>query len=141
MRFSDSCYQSYTAKDLGYLSDPRDLRLLGQGLSTSRDIVAKLRREHSLTAAELLPGPAFGYCSSTSGSSYLKVYADMFINTYFHGCGTCPMRGGSGSSGPAVDEDLRLAGLKNVRVCDASVVPARGIPNSPIAALCQVLLY
>ena len=49
------------------------------------------------------------------------------------------MRGGSGS-GPAVGEDLRLVGLKNVRVCDASVVPVRGIPNSPIAALCQVLL-
>lgn len=48
--------------------------------------------------------------------------------TFFHAAGTCSM-------GTVVDADLRVKGVKNLRVVDASVIPI------PIAAHYQVCVY
>lgn len=38
-----------------------------------------------------------------------------------------------------VDEKLRVIGVKRLRVADASVIPANGIPSAPIASICMAI--
>ena len=59
---------------------------------------------------------------------------DAFIaraaSTHHHPCGTCRM---GNDAAAVVDPDLRLNGLENVFVVDASIIPR--IPSGPINAL------
>ena len=121
---------------------------------------AAVKHRGTLRCVEVVPGPLFGYARTRAAFDF---YARMMATTYFHACGTCPMSGDDGKGGTAndnkaqsdgntsstdkgdatmrttgvVDQEFRIIGLKNVRVCDASVIPA--IPSSPIQAVCMAL--
>ena len=57
----------------------------------------------------------------------------LFSTSYYHICGTCSMPSKSDPDRETVvDEELRVKGIKNLRVADASVIPE--IPSGPIAA-------
>lgn len=49
-----------------------------------------------------------------TGISLICIY--VWYRSTFHGCGTCSM-------GKVVDADLRVKGVRNLRVVDASVIP------------------
>jgi choline dehydrogenase len=122
--------------DMNCLSDERDVLLLQTGFQAARNIVEKMKQQHQLIATEVLPGPFLSFKQSLKG---LKFYASMFSNTYFHGCGTCPMKSTSNPrvNTGVIDDELRPLGITNLRVADASIVPENGIPNCPTALMCM----
>jgi pyridoxine 4-oxidase len=72
---------------------------------------------------EAIPGP------EVESDAQIDDYIARAVSTHHHPCGTCRM-GRDQSS--VVDENLRLRGLDNVFVVDASIIPK--IPCGPINA-------
>lgn len=108
--------------DPRYLSTDHDRRMFRAALAAAREI----GQRPELAAwrdRELLPGPTIG----------TEADADAFIAraaiTHHHPSGTCRM--GADDRAP-VDADLRLRGLDNLAVVDASVLP--GLTAGPIHA-------
>jgi choline dehydrogenase len=106
-----------------YLSAPGDARVLLAGIRFAREIfAAPAIARHSVE--ETLPGP------DVRTDDELIEYARGFGNTIYHPVGTCRM--GQGPSA-VVDERLRVQGIANLRVIDASVMPTltTGNTNAP----------
>jgi choline dehydrogenase len=102
------------AIDPGLLSDERDVPVLLSGLSMAREIggakaLAPWRGE------EVLPGPG------VTTPEQLRSYLRETVGTYFHPVGTCRM--GTGFSA-VTDSRLRVHGVENLRVVDASIMPS-----------------
>jgi choline dehydrogenase len=101
-----------------YLSTERDRQVMVDGLKIARRIcnAAPLR---DYVAGEFLPGEKV-----KSDEDWLAYCREMG-ETVFHPTSTC-------SIGAVVDEELRVKGLQNLRVVDASVMPA--VPSGNINA-------
>ncbi|QOZ72772.1 GMC family oxidoreductase [Bradyrhizobium arachidis] len=98
-----------------YLATDHDRIVLRQGLRLARDVGHQLAMKPFI-AAELAPGP-----DSWSDSGLDAHIATTGI-TVHHPLGTCRM--GPESDGMAVvDSELRVHGVENLRVADASVMP------------------
>ncbi|HEY9312265.1 GMC family oxidoreductase [Williamsia sp.] len=114
--------------DPRYLSDPRDLTALVAGLDTIMDLAE--------TAAyrELIDRPIAPDRRLTGADR--AAFVRMSCSTFFHTAGTCAM--GTGDAA-VVDPDLRVYGIDNLRVVDASVIPV--LPscntNAPVVALAE----
>jgi len=82
----------------------------------------------SYIGAEITPGPGIG-----NDADVYTLYA-RYGNTANHAVGTCAM--GSGSEA-VVDSHLRVHGVQNLRVADASVMPltVSGNTNGPVMAV------
>ncbi len=112
-----------------YLSDPNDQRVLNAGMRVTRNIfAAPAMAEHS--EAETLPGP------SVTSDDELADYARQFGTTIFHPVGTCRMGEGPGA---VVDSRLRVHGIGNLRVIDASIMPTltTGNTNAPTIMIAE----
>jgi choline dehydrogenase len=101
-----------------YLATANDRRVMLDGLKLVRRIVNTPPMRDYMTE-ELLPGPKvqsddewLGFCREVG-------------ETVFHPTSTCSM-------GRVVDENLRVKGIRNLRVIDASVMPA--VPSGNINA-------
>jgi choline dehydrogenase-like flavoprotein len=130
------CYCHYTVVDPKYGENPEDLATLRKALSTARSLLTE-EASPGLWYMELLPGPLFGYGRSHWG--FDRFYR-MFLMTYFHFCGTCSMDTVSAEDVQIhgiVDNTLRVRGIENLRIADASVIPH--IPSAPIAATAMAL--
>ena len=108
--------------DFGYLSDPADLELLGEGSEMVRDIMGG-RAFGGSVKEEIHPG------------THLKGQAlrDEILNratSVYHGVGTCRM---GVDELAVVDPQLRVRGIDGLRVCDASIMPSitGGNTNAP----------
>jgi choline dehydrogenase len=101
-----------------YLSSERDRQVMVDGLKIARKIcnAAPLR---DYVAGEFLPGDKV-----QSDEDWLAYVREMG-ETVFHPTSTC-------SLGAVVDEKLRVKGIQNLRVIDASVMPA--VPSGNINA-------
>lgn len=99
------------AIDTGYLSDPDDLKRLAAGLATARAI-GNSRSLRAFTRREVAPGPL-------SGEALSRFFRDGLV-TFWHQCGTAAM---GRDENAVVDADLRVRGLRNLRIADASVLP------------------
>ena len=101
-----------------YLSTERDRQVMVDGLKIARQIcnTAPLR---DYVAGEFLPGEKV-----QSDEDWLAYCREMG-ETVFHPTSTC-------SIGSVVDEQLRVKGTQNLRVIDASVMPA--VPSGNINA-------
>ena len=100
---------------LNYLSDPEDydISTLVKGLRFGREVASTAPLSEFL-GEELAPGP--GVVSDRE----LAEYARDTCETVYHPSGTCRM----GTDADAVvSPDLKVHGLQNMRVCDASVFP------------------
>ena len=77
-------------------------------------------------AEELVPGP------TVTNDEELEEYIAQRLGTAYHPVGTCRM-GSADDSRSVVDPKLRVIGLENVRVADASVMPevVAGNTNAP----------
>lgn len=106
--------------DPAYFSHPGDMATMVEGVRLAR----RLSRSGGLRAwgsRELMPGPI-----TRSDEAIARWVAGNAITTY-HFAGTC----GMGEEQAAVcDPRLRLRGLENVRIADASA-----IPSTPVSAL------
>jgi choline dehydrogenase len=100
--------------DPNYLSEPADLDLLVEGVSLAREIGAGAAFA-DWRMREVYPGP--DATTTTDIRKFILRAADSF----HHPVGTCRM-------GAVVDNALRVNGVSNLRVIDASVFP--GIPQA-----------
>jgi choline dehydrogenase len=119
--------QAAPAIDANYLHSERDRR-------HSADVVRAMRRillQPALqphVVAEVAPGPA-----CVSDDDIIAAYSQ-FGSTAFHVAGTCRMGADAGS---VVDPQLRVRGVRNLRVMDTSVMPTliSGNTNGPAMAM------
>lgn len=108
-----------------YLSAEADRRVLLAGIRLARRLVASdIMRAH--VDAETFPGP------DVRGDDELIDFARRFGGSAFHLVGTCKM----GSDDAAVvDDRLRVRGVANLWVADASVMPTLVSANTYAATL------
>jgi choline dehydrogenase-like flavoprotein len=93
------------AIDHGFLSDPRDVEVLAEGVELLRELVRQPPIA-AVVAAEVRPGP------SVDAVSHVRATARGF----FHPTGTCAI-------GRVVDVDGRVLGYDRLLVADASIMP------------------
>ena len=106
-----------------YLSDPRDVTAISRGIARVRAIVQQPVADQ-LVAEELEPGP------DVTRDEALEAYLRKGFATVYHPVGTCKM----GTDDMAVvDPQLKLIGLRGLRVVDASIMPviSSGNTNAP----------
>jgi len=109
--------------DFNFLSDPDDAKVLVEGLKLARRILAAPQFD-GLRGKEMLPGEA------VQTDEQLLAYVRDYASTVFHPVGTCKMGVDPMS---VVGPDLKVHGLKGLRVVDASIMPTliSGNTNAP----------
>ncbi len=131
LRGSDPRHRA--AVDPGYLSDAdgRDVTTLLHGVKIAREFVAA-RAMARVCDTELAPGP------HVREDAEIALYLRESVATLYHPVGTCAM-GGQARKSSVVDPELRVRGVRNLRVVDASVMPAvpRGNTNAPVIAIAE----
>lgn len=110
--------QMQAAMDPRYLSDAHDTRMYVEGIRIARSVASQPALK-ALIVRETRPGP------QVDGEAAVVDYIKSTLQTSWHMVGTCRM----GLDDMAVvDPELRVHGLGNLRVVDASVFPT--IPSS-----------
>jgi choline dehydrogenase-like flavoprotein len=109
--------------DFNFMSDPADAAVLIEGLKLTRRILAD-KQFDAIRGEEMLPGKAVQ--TDEQWMTYLREYAA----TVFHPVGTCKMGTDTMS---VVDLDLKVHGVRGLRVVDASIMPTliSGNTNAP----------
>ncbi|WP_043308403.1 GMC family oxidoreductase [Pseudomonas sp. ML96] len=109
--------------DFNFFADEEDARVLVEGVKLARRILAQPEFDE-LRGAEMLPGP------DVQSDEQLRAHLRDYAATVFHPVGTCKM----GSDELAVvTPQLKVRGLANLRVADASIMPTliSGNTNAP----------
>ncbi|HEY6495973.1 MAG TPA: FAD-dependent oxidoreductase [Trebonia sp.] len=122
--------------DPDYLSDVRDLNALTVGVRMARDYgtAAPLAK---ICTAELAPGDGI------HTDHEMRNFIRSAVVTGYHPAGTCAMGGDVGKSASGydsvVDPQLRVRGVRGLRIVDASVMPTlpRGNINAPVIAIAE----
>jgi choline dehydrogenase-like flavoprotein len=118
VRLSSSDPAATPLIDPNYWADPYDREISIKGLRIAREIM----RQDALkpfVEREVLPGP------SLDTDDELFDYACRSAKTDHHPVGTCRM---GHDDMAVVTPDLKLRGIENLRICDASVMPR--VPSS-----------
>jgi choline dehydrogenase len=111
--------------DPGYLTDPSDVTRMIKGLHAAREIGAA-RALAPFRDKELFPG----------ADAACRAYLRSTITTFFHPVGTCKI----GTDAMAVvDPQLKVRGIGQLRIADASVMPSvpSGHTNAPVLAIAE----
>jgi len=106
------------------------------GMKMAVDIVENSKHFQSI-GGKLSPIP-LAPCANTSfrSDAYWECYLRHLTLTLYHPSGTCAM-GKRDNPYSVVDSELKVHGVKNLRVVDASVAP--NIISSNINAACNVI--
>ncbi|MGQ3383443.1 GMC family oxidoreductase [Glutamicibacter sp. TV12E] len=110
--------------DLNALADHRDMDAFLYSIKQCRQMVAQEALAEIWGAQEVYPGP------DVQDDGQLEDYIRNNVVTYHHQVGTCAM----GVDGRAVvDPELKVHGLRGLRVIDASIMPriTTGNTNAP----------
>jgi choline dehydrogenase-like flavoprotein len=115
--------------DPNYLAEEADLAVLEHGIRFARDLVA------TVPFGEFR-GPEIAPRAEVQSSPDLRAYIRAGATTVWHPCGTCRMGSDPGS---VVDTELKVRGLDNLRVVDASVMPTlvNGNPNAAVMMIAE----
>ena len=115
--------------DPRYMTHPYDLALQLEGLRMARDIAAQEPLK-SLIAAELAPGIA------ANDNAALELHIRATSGCVWHPVGTCRMGRGEDA---VVDAQLRVYGIRSLRVVDASIMPqiTSGNTNAPTIMIAE----
>ena len=124
------------AIDPAYLADSSDLEPLVKGIRMAREIAAcsPLAR---VCAGELAPGP------DVRSEDQFRDFIRRDLGTLNHPVGSCAMGGDSRLAASkitsVVDTELRVRGVENLRVVDASVMPTpvRGDTGAAVIAIAE----
>jgi choline dehydrogenase len=111
--------------DPNYLGDERDVERVAAGIEVARTLAAT-GAFGDWQAREVLPG------ADVTSPEGLRNFARTGTGTYYHPVGTCAM--GTGRDA-VVDPELRVHGLANLRVVDASVMPRIVCVNTNVATI------
>ncbi len=101
--------------DNNYLGDPDDLRLSIAGLRASREILTAEPLKSMITG-EIHPG------SGVTDDDALAAHCRRTVKTNYHPCGTARM-GVDDDPMAVLTPDLRVRGIRGLRVIDASMMP------------------
>jgi choline dehydrogenase len=115
--------------DPGYLTDPGDVARMTAGLRVAREI-GSAPAFAAFRDKELFPGRA------TRTDRDCHAYLRSTVTSYFHPAGTCAMGSDAMS---VVDAQLRVHGVANLRIADASVMPSlvSGNTNATVLAISE----
>jgi choline dehydrogenase len=111
--------------DPNYLGTEGDVERVVRGIGVARRLAAT-EAFASWRGREVLPGP------EVTTDDELRAFAATGTGTYYHPVGTCAM--GTGPDA-VVDPELRVHGLKHLRVVDASVMPRIVCVNTNAATI------
>lgn len=114
-----------------YFADEDDLDVLLQGVRLSQKIMkTKAMRRYNTTLWNVHHPGCVNY--TYDSDEYWKCYTRQFPFTIYHLAGTCKMAPESDPTG-VVDPRLRVKGITNLRVADASIMPevTSGHTNAP----------
>ncbi|KAA1466412.1 GMC oxidoreductase [Dentipellis sp. KUC8613] len=106
----------YPTIDPRYLTHSADVQLLREGLKMAR-LVAQTAPLNQTLTGEVSPG------STVNSDADWEAWLANAVGTEFHPSGSCAML--PLNQGGVVDSDLRVYGLANVRVIDASAFPVQ----------------
>ncbi len=124
------------AIDPAYLSDGSDIEPLVEGIRMAREF-ATAGPLAKACKSELSPGP------DVRTDAEVREFVRRDLGTLFHPVGTCAMGGDSPLAASkltsVVDPELRVRGVEQLRVVDASVMPVvpRGNTNAPTIAIAE----
>ncbi|MCC6918110.1 MAG: choline dehydrogenase [Alphaproteobacteria bacterium] len=112
-----------------YLSDPLDREVAIASLKWARRIAGQPALQ-GFVQSEMMPGDA------VQTDDELLAYAQQTGGTVYHPVGTCQMGHGPNA---VVDPQLRVHGIENLRVVDASVMPrlVSGNTNAPTIMIAE----
>ena len=112
-----------------YFRDPEDLEHLVRGTKLTREIAATSPFKEML-GPEVFPGP------QARSDDDLRAHVRATCNTIFHPTGTCKM---GVDALAVVDHELRVHGLRGLRVADASIMPRiiGGNTNAPTIMIAE----
>jgi len=99
--------------DPNYLGEESDVDRVVEGIKVARKIAAT-EPFAAWQHGEVLPG------SAVETDEQLREFVALGTGTYYHPVGTCAM---GTTDAAVVDPELRVHGLQNLRVADASVMP------------------
>lgn len=113
--------------DFNFLDDEADARVLVEGVKLARRILAQPEFAE-LAGVEMLPG------STVRSDEQLLAHLREHAATVFHPVGTCKM---GSDEAAVVSPQLRVCGVDNLRVADASIMPTliSGNTNAPCIML------
>ncbi|MEU1533921.1 GMC family oxidoreductase N-terminal domain-containing protein [Streptomyces fagopyri] len=113
--------------DPNYYADDQDLEAVVRGLRLAREI-GEARALGGWCAGEAQPGP------KATSDAELRQYVLDTLTTYNHPVGTCRM---GVDAQAVVDDRLRVRGVEDLRVADASVIPSIPSANTN-ATVCAI---
>ncbi|PSR83224.1 glucose-methanol-choline oxidoreductase [Coniella lustricola] len=118
------------ALDFGYFTDPEgyDAATLVYGIKAARKI-ADTAPFRDWIKREVAPGPA------VQTDDALSHYARKVAHTVYHPAGTTRMGDVAADALAVVDSQLRLRGLKKVRIADAGIFPTIPTINPMLTVL------
>ena len=118
------------ALDFRYFTDPagHDAAILVAGLRTARK-VAEQQPFKSWLKREVAPGP------TVQSDEALSEYARKAAHTVYHPAGTTKMGNVDEDGMAVVDAELRIRGLKGVRIADAGIFPEMVTVNPMLTVL------
>ncbi|KAG8178924.1 hypothetical protein JTE90_014130 [Oedothorax gibbosus] len=116
--------------DPNYYEDPRDVRDIVNAIKTCIRVATAPPMVQGVGATflnNLVPG-----CEKKSGDAYIECFARSIVTSNSHPVGTAKM-GDPDDPYTVVDPELRVQGIKNLRVVDASIMPTvpTGNTNMP----------
>ena len=115
--------------DPKYMEDPADIRTMAAGLKYTEKMLASKAFKKRGIQHEPIP-----QCKEhkTYSQKYYECFCRYYIFTVWHPVGTCKMAPKSDKLA-VVDPELRVHGVKNLRVIDASIMPTMvsGNTNAP----------
>ena len=126
----DKDSRTYAKVKLNYLSTDHDRMVAARGLKLTRKIVMESKTFKKYNPEEYRPG-----ININDDEELVKAGSD-YTQTIFHPVGTCKM----GQDDMAVvDEKLKVKGVKNLRVIDASIMPniTSGNTNAPTIMIAE----
>lgn len=101
--------------DLAFLKDPADFAVMRKGIKLAKRIGEKMR-EQGMNLKDL-------YMPESESDADLDAFVRKTARTTYHyGC-TCRMAPENDIRPGVVDDELRVHGIKNLRIADTSVIP------------------
>ena len=115
---------------MNYLSTDEDRKVAADGLRLIRKIILETKEFRKFEPEEFRPG------IKIQDNEELVKAGSHFTQTIFHPVGTCKMGDDSES---VVSDQLKVHGIKNLRVIDASIMPniTSGNTNAPAIMIAE----